>query len=69
MLVQITMKLKTKDLLIEIEFFFLLSNIRNKLEVAPLKNLFFLAAMRLVVKDSFGQNKETERMGKTFPAI
>ena len=41
----------------------------NQLEVAPLKNLFFLADLRVDVKDSFGQNKETERMGKTFPII
>ena len=41
----------------------------NQLEGAPLKNLFFLAALRLDVKDSFGQIKETEKMEKTFPAI
>ena len=42
---------------------------RNQLEVAPLKNLFFLAVLKLYVKDSFGYNKEIERMGKTFPTI
>ena len=41
----------------------------NQLELAPLKKLFFLAILRLDVKDSFGQNKGTERMGKTFPTI
>ena len=50
-------------------FFCLHSNIQDQLEVAPLKNLFFLAVLRLEVKDSFGYNKETERMGKTFPTI
>ena len=40
---------------------------RNQLKVAPLKNLFFLAFLKLDVKDSFGYNKEIERMGKTFP--
>ena len=40
------------------------------MEVAPLKkNLFFLAAMKLGVKDSFGYNEKPERMGKTFPTI
>ena len=38
----------------------------NQLEVAPLKNLFFLAVLKLDVKDSF---KEIDRMGKTFPKI
>ena len=40
---------------------------RNQLEVAPLKNLFFLAVLKLDLKDPFGYNKEIERMGKTFP--
>ena len=39
------------------------------MEVAPLKNLFFLVVLKLCVKDSFGYNKEIERMGKTFPTI
>ena len=38
----------------------------NQLEVALLKNLFFLAVLKLDVKDSFGYKKEVERMGKTF---
>ena len=42
---------------------------RNQLEVAPVKNLFFLAVLKLDVKDSFGYNKEIERMGKTSPKI
>ena len=33
---------------------------RNQLEVAPLKNLFFLAVLKLHLKDSFGYNNETE---------
>ena len=41
----------------------------NQLELAPLKNLFFLAVLKLDVKDSFGCNKEIESMGKTFPII
>ena len=41
---------------------------RNQLEVAPLKNFFFLAFLKLDTKDSFGYNKEIERMIKTFPA-
>ena len=41
----------------------------NQLEVAPLKNLFFLAVLKLDVKDSFGYSKEIESMGKTFPTI
>ena len=32
------------------------------MEVAPLKNLFFLAVLKLDVKDSFGYDKEIERM-------
>ena len=31
--------------------------------------LFFLSILKLDVKDSFGYNKEIERMGKTFPTI
>ena len=42
---------------------------RNQLEVAPLKNLFFLAVLKLYVKHFFRYNKEFERMGKTFPTI
>ena len=42
---------------------------RNQLEVAPLENLFFLAVLKLDVKDSFGFNIEIERIGKTFPTI
>ena len=42
---------------------------RNYLEVAPLKNLFFLAVLKLDVKDSLGYNKEIEEMRKTLPAI
>ena len=30
------------------------------MEVAPLKNLFFLAVLKLYVKDYFGCNKEIE---------
>ena len=41
---------------------------RNQLEVAPLKKFFFLAFWKLDTKDSFGYNKEIERMIKTFPA-
>ena len=37
---------------------------RNQLEVAPLKNLFFLAVLKLGKKDSFGYNKEIERCEK-----
>ena len=37
---------------------------RNQLEAAPMKNLFFLAVLKLDMKDSFGYNKETERTGK-----
>ena len=39
---------------------------RNYLEVAPLKNLFFLAVLKLDVKDSFGCNKEIEKNGKNL---
>ena len=39
----------------------------NQLEAAPLKNLF-LASLKLDVKNSFGYNKEIERMRETFPA-
>ena len=42
---------------------------RIQLEVAPLKNLFFLAVLKLGVNDSFGYNKEIERMGKAFPKL
>ena len=41
----------------------------TQLEVAPLKNIFFLAVLKLEVKDSFGYNKKTEKIGKIFPAI
>ena len=52
------------------EFFFAyrVTN-RNQLEVAPLKNLFFLTVLKLYEKDSFGYSKEIERMGKTLPAL
>ena len=43
--------------------------IRNQLELAPVKNIFFLDVLKPNVKDSFGYNKEIERMGKTFPAM
>ena len=36
----------------------------NQLEVAPLKNLFSLAVLKLYVKDSLGYNKIIERMEK-----
>ena len=39
------------------------------MEVAPLKNLFFLAVLKLYVEDFFGYKKEIERMEKTFPTI
>ena len=39
------------------------------MEVALLKNIFFLDVLKLEVKDSFGYNKEIERMVKTFPTI
>ena len=42
---------------------------RNQLEVVPLKNLFFLAILKLDVKDSFGYSREIERVEKTFPTI
>ena len=54
----------------ETVFFCLPSKIyRNQLEAAPLKNFFFLAVLKLDVKDSFGYNKEIKRMEKTFPTI
>ena len=34
------------------------------MEVAPLKNVFFLADLKLEVKDSLGYNKKVARMGK-----
>ena len=36
------------------------------MEVASLKNIFFLAVLKLDVKDSFGYNKEIERMATTY---
>ena len=39
------------------------------MEVAALKNLFFLAVGKLDMKDSFRYKKEMESMGKTFPII
>ena len=42
---------------------------KNQLEVAPLKNLFFLVVLKLDIKDSSGYNKGIKRMGKTFPTI
>ena len=42
---------------------------RNQLEVVPLKNLFFIAVLKLDMKDSFGYNKQIERMGKTLSTI
>ena len=41
--------------MIEIEF---LAMQRNQPEASPLKNLFFLAALKLDMKDSFGYSKE-----------
>ena len=68
--VWIANKLKIKDLLINWNIILSFTvTYRNQLEVAPLKNLFFLAVLKLDVKDSFGYNKEIERMGKTFPTI
>ena len=59
----IAIKLKTKDLLVN---FVYIVTYRNQLEVAPLKNLLFLTVLKLDVKNSFGYNKKTERMGKTY---
>ena len=42
---------------------------RNQLEIAPLKNLFLLAVLKLDVKDSFEYYKEIQSMGKTFSTI
>ena len=42
---------------------------RNRLEVTSLKDLFFLAILKLDMKDSLGYMKEIESMGKTFPKI
>ena len=42
---------------------------RNQLEIAPLKNLFLLAVLKLDVKDSFEYYKEIQIMGKTFSTI
>ena len=56
-------------MLIETEFFVYIVTHRNQLEVAALKNLFLLAVLKLDMKDSFGYNKEIERIGKTFLAI
>ena len=42
---------------------------RNWLEVTSLKDLFFLAILKLNVKDSLGYLKEVKSMGKTFPKI
>ena len=42
---------------------------KSKLKVAPLKNLLFLAVLKLDVKDSCGYNKEIESLEKTFPII
>ena len=49
------------------EFFCLYGNIEKSIESCSIENLFFLAFLKLDVKDSFGYNKEIERMGKTFP--
>ena len=40
---------------------------RNKLKVASLKNLVFLAVLKLDVKDYCGYNKELESTEKAFP--
>ena len=42
---------------------------RNQLEIAPLKNLFLLAVLKLDVKDSFEYYKEIQIMRKTFSTI
>ena len=39
------------------------------MEVAPLKNLFFLVVLKLDIKDSFRYNKEIQRMWETFPTM
>ena len=36
----------------------------NQLEIAPLKNLFSLAVLKLYLKDSLGYNKIIEGLGK-----
>ena len=43
-------------------FVYIVTYITSQLQVAPLKNLFFLAVLQLVMKNSFGYNKEIESM-------
>ena len=59
----IAIKLKTKDLLIN---FVYIVTYRNQLKVAPLKNLLFLAVLKLDVKNSFGYNKKNWKDGKNI---
>ena len=44
-------------------------NRRNQLEVTSLKDLFFLAILKLDVKDFLGYVKKIKSMGKNFPKI
>ena len=52
--------------MIEVEIFCLHITYRDQIEVVPLKNL---AVLKFDEKDSFGYNKELERIGKIFLKI
>ena len=59
------MKLKLKRIywLIERNSLVYIVTYGNQLEVASLKIFFFLAVLKLTMKESFGYTKEIERMG------
>ena len=61
-------KLKNRDLLINWnEFFCLHSNIQESIGSCSIENIFFLAVLKLDVKDSFGYNKKMKKHGKNLP--
>ena len=57
------MKLKKIYWLIERNSLVYIVTYGNQLEVASLKIFFFLAVLKLTMKESFGYTKEIERMG------
>ena len=59
-------KLKTKVLLIEIEFFCLHSNIWESIESCSIEKSFLLSCFEIRRE---GFNKESEKMERTLPTI
>ena len=63
------MKLKFKDLLIEIEFFCLHCNIFESIVSYSIEKASLPSCFEIRSESSFRYNKEIERMGRTFPTV